>query len=121
MNRNTLPKKHLIRTTGEFQCVYRAGKRYRGPGFAVIILANALPWNRLGISVQRKVGNAVRRNRIKRLVREVFRCNRTQFPSCCDIVVTIRPNFSFDSLETVQSALLAITSDQNRVEGDVRR
>nr|WP_321466512.1 ribonuclease P protein component [uncultured Desulfobulbus sp.] len=121
MHRNTLPKKHLLRTNGEFQCVYRAGRRSHGNGFAVIVAANSLPWNRLGISVQRKVGNAVRRNRIKRLIREIFRCNRSKFPSQCDIVVTVRPNFSFDSLELLQQALLSISGDQHRVEGDVLR
>ncbi|MGE4559841.1 MAG: ribonuclease P protein component [Desulfobulbus sp.] len=121
MDRNTLPKTHLLRTNGEFQCVYRAGRRSYGNGFAVIVLANALPWNRLGISVQRKVGNAVRRNRIKRLIREVFRCNRTRFPQWSDIVITVRPHFPFDSLEELQNALLAITDDQHRVEGDVLR
>ncbi|MGE4401025.1 MAG: ribonuclease P protein component [Desulfobulbus sp.] len=121
MDRNTLPKKHLLRTNGEFQCVYRAGRRSYGNGFAVIVLANALSWSRLGISVPRKVGNAVRRNRIKRLIREIFRCNRTKFPERCDIVVTIRPNFLFDSLEILQEALFAITGDQHRVEGDVIR
>ncbi|MDD2464210.1 MAG: ribonuclease P protein component [Desulfobulbus sp.] len=121
MDRNILPKTHLLRTNGEFQCVYRAGKRYHGYGFAVIVSANTLQWNRLGISVQRKAGNAVRRNRIKRLIREIFRCNRTRFPECSDIVVTVRPNFPFDSLEKLQNALLAILGDQHRVEGDVFR
>jgi ribonuclease P protein component len=41
---------------------------------------------RLGITVTRKVGNAVARNRIKRLVREVFRQNRERLPSNLDLV-----------------------------------
>jgi ribonuclease P protein component len=41
---------------------------------------------RLGITITRKIGNAVTRNRIKRLVREVFRRNRSRLPSGLDLV-----------------------------------
>lgn len=41
---------------------------------------------RLGITVTRKIGNAVARNRIKRLVREVFRRNRSRLPEGLDLV-----------------------------------
>ncbi len=47
--------------------------------------ASELP-SRLGITVTRKIGNAVARNRIKRLVREVFRCNRLRLPTGLDLV-----------------------------------
>jgi ribonuclease P protein component len=101
--------------------VYRAGRRFHGNGFAVIVLANSQPWNRLGISVHRKAGNAVRRNRIKRLIREVFRCNRSCFPGQSDIVITVRPNFAFDCLAPLQSALLQITGNHSQVDGDALR
>jgi ribonuclease P protein component len=42
--------------------------------------------SRLGITVTRKIGNAVARNRIKRLVREVFRLNRVRLPEGLDLV-----------------------------------
>jgi ribonuclease P protein component len=41
---------------------------------------------RLGITVTRKIGNAVERNRIKRLVREVFRLHRARLPEGLDLV-----------------------------------
>lgn len=99
VHRFRLPKAHLLRTTGEFQRVYRLGRRFRGEGFALIFHANSLAYNRLGISVHRKAGCAVRRNRMKRLVREAFRLNREIFPPASDIVVTIRPGFSIDTLQ----------------------
>ena len=48
--------------------------------------------------MQRKAGNAVRRNRIKRLIREVFRLHRDLFPAAADVVLTVRPGFAIDSL-----------------------
>ena len=97
-----------MRTTGEFQRVYRSGRRHWGDGFALIALPNALEYNRLGISVHRKAGNAVRRNRIKRLIREVFRLNRDLFPAAADVVLTIRPGFAINSLLDMQTSVARI-------------
>ncbi len=101
----TLPKNHRLRTTGEFQRVYRSGQRLRGKGFALIFLDNAFAYTRLGISVHRKAGNAVRRNRIKRLLREVFRLHRDLFPARSDVVLTIRPGFAIDGLEEMLTGI----------------
>jgi ribonuclease P protein component len=45
---------------------------------------------RIGITVTKRVARAVGRNRIKRLVREVFRRNRSLFPACTDTVIVAR-------------------------------
>jgi ribonuclease P protein component len=52
--------------------------------------ANDLPHPRFGLSVSRKVGNAVARNRWKRLIREAFRLTRAKLPSGIDLVVIPR-------------------------------
>ena len=50
-------------------------------------LENGLPHARLGLSVSRKVGNAVVRNRWKRLLREAFRLQLAELPSGLDLVI----------------------------------
>ena len=50
------------------------------------------PQSRLGISIGRRVGNAVARNRIKRLLRESFRLSRPSWPAAYDLVVVVRPH-----------------------------
>ena len=108
MKQFALPKSCLLRKTSEYNLVYRQGKRLRGSGFALIVLANELPHSRLGISVPAKTGSAVQRNRIKRLIRETFRLHRQIFPLFSDIVVTVRPEFSLKCLDAVHTAIIQL-------------
>ncbi len=114
MSRYGLPKSCLLRKTGEFNEVYRHGRRLRGNGFALVFLSTARPDSRLGVSVSRKVGNAVRRNRIKRIVRETFRLHREIFPQSSDIVFTIRPDFSLDGMHAVRAAVSELTQSRKQ-------
>ena len=70
----------------EFKHVQLRGRRVHTPHFLIVVQPNALQHTRLGITVTKKVGSAVQRNRIKRVVREVFRQNRLLFPTSHDVV-----------------------------------
>jgi len=70
----------------EFRQVQLNGRRIHTPHFLIVVHPNTLRKPRLGITVTKKVGNAVERNRIKRVVREVFRRNRALFPPSHDVV-----------------------------------
>ena len=70
----------------EFRQVQLSGRRIHTPHFLIVVQPNALHNTRLGITVTKKVGTAVQRNRIKRVVREVFRRNRQLFPASHDVV-----------------------------------
>jgi ribonuclease P protein component len=70
----------------EFRQAQLSGRRIHTPHFLIVVQPNALQNTRLGITVTKKVGTAVQRNRIKRVVREVFRRNRQLFPAAHDLV-----------------------------------
>ena len=85
----------------EFRQVQLTGRRIHTPHFLIVVQPNALENTRLGITVTKKVGNAVRRNRIKRVVREVFRRNRHLFPPSHDVVFIAKRDadaLGYDSL-----------------------
>lgn len=89
-----------LRRRAEFEQVYAAGTRVHGRFMTVITLRTAAGYARVGIAASRKVGNAVVRNRLKRVARELFRMNN---PSCgLDIVIVPKAQMArapFDRLE----------------------
>jgi len=96
-----LPKSLLLRKPWEYRKVYEGGKRVRGARLTIIHLANGTTVNRLGISIH-GIKSAVRRNRIKRVLREYFRLNREFIHPSADVVFAVRDGFSPDSLREVK-------------------
>ena len=86
----TFRKEDRIRRRADFQRIFREGTKYRTPHFRVSILPNALSHSRLGVTVGRRIGSAVERNRLKRRIREFFRLNKESLPGSSDLVVTAR-------------------------------
>jgi len=76
---------------------------------------------RLGITVTRKVANAVGRNRIKRLVREVFRRHRAWFPAALDFVFIARTGAAELDYESVREEVRAAQNALSNVARAVRR
>jgi ribonuclease P protein component len=73
---------------GDFQRIYRAGSRAKGTLLIVVAAANSLAHPRLGLSVGRSCWkSAVKRNRVKRIVREAFRLSRAELPGGFDLIV----------------------------------
>ena len=83
--RNTFTKGDRLLQRYEFQKLSRTGKRIQSRCFIAYICINHFNVCRLGTTVTRKVGNAVTRNRIKRLTREYFRQNRHNLDHNWDI------------------------------------
>ena len=76
----------VIKDNKSFQRCYRSG-RYAVCGYVcAYFYPNGTPFNRLGITAGKKLGNAVCRNRVKRIVRAAYRLCETDFPMGYDIV-----------------------------------
>lgn len=90
----------------EFERVYRQGTAYRGRLFSVHAFPNEIGTPRLGLSVSRKVGNAVTRNAVRRRLREVFHSTIGRIPGSLDLVVSARPPASEATFEELGQEFL---------------
>jgi ribonuclease P protein component len=101
------PHEH-IRRRAEFELAYNAGAKISSRWMTMFVRPNGGQCPRLGIAATRKMGDAVARNRAKRLTRELFRAHKPDTP--VDIVVVPRREFvdaPFPTLERDFTALLA--------------
>jgi ribonuclease P protein component len=82
-----LPRGERLRKRSAFVAVQGKGRKLHTDSFLVFVLPrdSSLP-ARLGITVSKKIGGAVQRNHVKRLVREGFRRTKALFPSGLDLV-----------------------------------
>lgn len=90
-------REHKLRCRAEFLHCYDKGRRYFSTRFVLFAAPRAdaaLPW-RLGMAVTKKCGSAVRRNRVRRLVRESFRLMQGSIADGYDYVVV--PKRGIDS------------------------
>ena len=86
----------------EFDAVYSRGVRIPGCHFVLFILPNNLGRTRLGVTLSRKVGNAVVRNQARRRMREIFRKRRSMLQDSVDIVVNAKPQIARRSLVSLE-------------------
>lgn len=88
----SLKPEERISKSLDFIALKLHGKRHYTKHFSVIIKENERGDARLGIAVSKRIGNAVRRNRIKRLAREFFRLNKHRIPKGYDVMIIALKN-----------------------------
>jgi ribonuclease P protein component len=97
-------KHEHLRRTQDFRRVYDRRRSVSDGWLIVYACENDLPYLRLGLSVSRKVGPAVHRNRLRRLYREAFRLTRHEMPTGMDLVLIPRRSDE-PALEDLKQAL----------------
>src|SRR2546421_9035037 len=83
-------KAEHLRSQTDFQRVYDRRRSVSDPWLIVYGCENGLEHSRIGLSVSRKIGGAVQRNRLRRLYREAFRLSRREMPSGLDLILIPR-------------------------------
>jgi len=93
---NRLGKARRIIGRRAFSAVFETNIRRSCPPLVLVARPNARANTRMGISISRAVGIAVKRNGIKRRLREAFRQSRLQLPGGYDVVVIVRPHATLE-------------------------
>jgi len=87
----TFSRASRLRSRKLFLDIYRRGLRVSGQHVVVFAVAGATGQSRLGITATKKLGHAVERNRVKRIIREIFRQRRYVAGGPLDLVVNVKP------------------------------
>ena len=85
--RLSLPRNCRLVRRSEYDLVYREGRRRTSREFTIFLRPNGLEISRFGWSIKKALGNAVRRNRIRRRLREILRLHREEIATGWDIVI----------------------------------
>ena len=114
----SLPAEHRVKRRRDFLHISKSGRFNRSPHFLVFTLERIDGPTRLGVTVTRKIGGAVVRNRIKRHLREFFRVEYQYLPSSIDMsVIGLRgaEKLSFTDVQReLQVVLLSVKGSANR-------
>jgi ribonuclease P protein component len=102
--KNTIP----LNENRMFRRVYARAKSSVTPYFVLYTMKNRAGTNRLGITATKKIGNAVQRNRAKRVIKEANRLSEEKFPGNLDIVIVARTKSVFCKTQTINAAHLPI-------------
>lgn len=102
------PKQYRLLRRLDFQRVYEQGQRRSASLCTIFYRPNGLAQTRLGITVPRRLGTAVLRNRIKRRLREIFRLHRQELPGGWDIVLNPRPAAATVAYPSLERELLRL-------------
>ena len=117
MKEFAISKSQRLRTAREFHHVYEQRRRAGDDHLLIFGAANDLGITRFGLSVSRKQGNAVRRSRLKRLLREAFRLSQHELPQGLDLVLIPRQGME----STLEDYRKSITSGARRLAKRLRK
>ena len=95
------PRSRRLRSRDEFRRIKKYGKKITGRMVTFDVLTEKFPYRLLGITVSKRFGNAVARNRFKRLIREAFRIQQYLLPPGLVINVSPRPNATMPTFQEI--------------------
>jgi ribonuclease P protein component len=101
-------KKEVLRRQKDFDRLYKKGRSFGSKHLVLIYRPNGLAYNRLAFLASKKVGNSVRRNRARRLMKESFRLYSGNIPEGFDILFIARASIGESKRQDVQRSLASV-------------
>lgn len=101
-------RRQRLKKVSDFNRVYSEGRRIASWSLILIFGASPVEVTRLGISVSKKIGKAVVRNRVKRLLREAFRLNKHKLKKGYDILLVARKGVESLKFQEVEAQVLEL-------------
>jgi ribonuclease P protein component len=98
-------KKNVLRRKSDFSAIYKKGKSVGDRYVVLFYRKNNLPYNRIAYLASKKVGNAVKRNRARRLMKESFRLTNLEIPTGYDLIFIARNTITNRKCAEVKKSL----------------
>lgn len=111
-------KTRTLKENRDFRRVYRCGKSKAGPVLVTYALKSRMHQSRVGITSAKKIGNAVHRNRARRVIREAFCEFEGSLCANYDIVFVARTKTTFVKMQTVREAMKAQLAELGVIAGE---
>lgn len=101
---------HSLKENHLFRRLYRKGNSLANSFLVLYSRGNGLQENRLGLTVSAKMGCAVKRNKVRRRLREIYRLNEEKFLPGHDFVIVVRSRGMTADYRQLEKALLSLAN-----------
>jgi ribonuclease P protein component len=106
-----------IKKNKDYKIIYSHGKSVADRHMVLFFLANNLETCRFGFTASKKIGNAIKRNRVRRLLKEACRLNLKRFQTGFDYVLLARKSIVGQKYQQVEESLLKLLKSINSCRG----
>ncbi len=113
-------RQYRLRDKKRFQQVRRQGRSYKHRLMVLVILPNEQPHSRFGFTASKRIGNAVKRNRVRRLMREAVRLQWDDIAPGWDVVCIARRPIASATFQDVQAACRQLLSQAGLLRDSYR-
>ena len=115
-----LKKTKMLKKNYEFKYVLNKGKYYRGKLIDIVILRNNKEINLLGLAISKKAGNSVKRNRIRRIIRENYRQLEEKMDIGNSLIILWKKSSLFEKLNyyTIREDIERIYKEAKIIKGE---
>ena len=101
-----LPKGRILRRKNDFQKIHRFGKSYANRYLVLYVFTATGLEDKVGFAAGKKLGNAVTRNRVKRLMRECYRLNQQKIDKKYTLLLVGRKAATTEKKDVIEKAFL---------------